>query len=123
MKTYYLVPVEGTPYGPLPCQIIRRLKNTVRDDLALVDLKSPIPKSVYCTNEEVRKVILATCQKGKSLFNNLHLPISVYICSFTDAIDFSKEFLGDSDLSLIDKGLLCETEEEAREHIVHPEES
>ena len=105
MNDIYLVSTElKVPYKPLKCNIIRRLKNKFRNDLALVQLSTPLPMEVYNTQHRIDEVILASRFEGDTLFPMPGSPVPVYICSADVSIDQGDGMIKDDKLHILDWG-------------------
>jgi hypothetical protein len=115
MADFYLITLELVPelvYSPRACRIVRRVRNTVRDDLALIELDPPIPAGVYSTSLELRDVVLAPGSQGLALFSITSWPAPVYICLLKSQHAEIPDDVGD-DLQIYDRGLVYRTEFDA----------
>ena len=105
MTDFYLVSTElREPYEPRACRIVRRLSSELRDDLALVEIRPPLPKHVYSTEKDVDCLVLAAKHEGQSLFSASELPMAVYICRTTRPLKPGEASVPSSELSIIDWG-------------------
>ena len=101
----YLATTElRDPYTPRECHVIRRLRSELRDDLALVELETPLPASVYDTPEDLGQVILAARHQGSTLFPVTHWPLPVYICVLKVETTSEDDVISSANLSILDWG-------------------
>jgi hypothetical protein len=108
----YLVSTElRTSYEPIRCRIQRRLRNSVRDDLALVSLDQPIGREVYDTEVDLDEVILAVRLEGMSLFPMSECPVYVYICRIENEV--SQGVISDK-LTVLDWGAVHCSRDQAK---------
>ena len=110
MHDFYLVSTElRKPYEPRACRIVRRLHSGLRDDLALVEVEPPLPRHIYDTNEEVRRLIVGARHKGASLFPVTEWPLAVYICRLKGKDEPEADTIASEDLSILDWGEVRQT--------------
>ena len=105
MHNFFLASTElRDPYKPRMCRMIKRLRSEIRDDLALVEIESPLPADVYGTSQELRQVILGARHQGYSLFPVTEWPLPVYICTLKDKIVPKEDAINSADLVILDLG-------------------
>jgi hypothetical protein len=105
METFFLVSTElREAYAPRTCRVLRRLRSELRDDIGLVEIDPPLPRSVYDTDREVRFLILATRLEGQTLFPVSKWPSYVYICLLKGKDMPDSDVIVSVDLRILDWG-------------------
>lgn len=115
MEEFYLISTElRTPYEPRACRILKRLRSTIRDDLAHVTIDPPISKEIYNTKDDITELILGSRLEGSTLFPISEWPTSVYICRLKNhAISPFPEIIDAANLVIMDWGEIHRLREDA----------
>ena len=92
------------PYEPRTCRVVRRLRNEVRDDLALVEIEPPLPAHVYDSARDLDHLILGAKHEGRTLFPVSEWPLYVYICGMKNGQAPQGEQIYSMDFSILDWG-------------------
>lgn len=105
MADFYLVSTElRQSYKPRSCQIVKRVKSEIRDDLALVRITPPLPKDIYGTDADIYELVLGARYEGSSLFPISEWPTAVYICRCEIPLDQNDDTIGSEQLTILDWG-------------------
>lgn len=102
------------PYEPRTCRIVRRLKNEVRDDLALVEISPPLPANVFDTRRDLDHLILASKREGHTLFPVSEWPHYVYVCGRMDGEIPQGDTISSDGLMILDWGVIVPTKKNAK---------
>lgn len=131
MDEFYLISTElRKSFKPRRCDVIARLSNGTRDDLALVDVKPALPAKMYDTPHDITRLIVISREENTSPFAigararadgaACGLPegascgaVYVYIClPLKEKID-PKEVLAESEYRILDWGSVYRSKDEA----------
>ena len=116
MADFFLISHERRePYAPRACRILKRLRTTVRDDLALVEIDPPLPRHVYNTDSDLAELILASRLGATSLFPISEWPTHVYICVAVGAEPSASDFISHENFRIVDWGGIYPSERAASE--------
>ena len=94
------------PYEPRTCRVVRRLRNEIVDDLALVEIEPPLPRHIYDTDRDLDHLVLASRHQGRTIFPVSEWPLCVYICSLKDGRLPQGEKIDSNNLELLAWGEL-----------------
>lgn len=115
MVDFYLISGELGPqeaYEPRACRIRRRLRNTVRGDIALVEVDPAIPTAAYKTDKPLSELLLASKWQGVSLFPVTMWPTPVYVGRLAHPAAPVPENIDDA-FVVLDWGLVYPSREQA----------
>jgi hypothetical protein len=116
---FYLISTElRSPYEPRACYIKKRVKNSLRDDFALVTIDPPIHREIYNTNIDLSEIVLASRLDNASLFPVTEWPVYVYICLLKKDLADDLVFIEKDDFSIIDWGVVYPSEQEAANSMI-----